>query len=234
MAHRRLMDKGAPGTSSLRDGVGHAASGDPVRAVPSWGFLSSAAAPVLVVGGWTIAAALQPGHFDPVTQTISALAANGATDRWVMTLALLALGVCHVTTGLALRPAALPGRLLLMAGGVATIVVAANPLPAAGGGSLPHGLAAGAGFVALATWPAGGWRRGRSMPGSLRPAVAAAAVTTLAVLLAWFAIELWTGGSQVGLSERAVAGAEAIWPLTVVLTVCWQLSWWRTARGPDA
>jgi Protein of unknown function (DUF998) len=186
--------------------------------VPWWGVLSSAAAPVLMIGGWTLAAALQPGHFDPVTQTISALAAHGAADSWVMTLALASLGLCHVTTGLALRPAALSARLLLMAGGVATMVVAANPLPAAGGGSLPHGLAAGAGFVALAAWPAGGWQRGGEVPGSVRPAaVSAGAALALLGLLGWFAVELWTGGGQIGLSERVLAGAQALCPLAVVL-----------------
>lgn len=198
------------------------AYGDAVRGVPWWGVLSSAAAPVLVVGGWTVAAALQPGHFNPVTQTISSLAARGATDSWVMTVALIALGVCHITTGLALRPAARPGRLLLMAGGIATIVVAENPLPAGGGGSLPHGLAAGAGFVALAIWPACGWRRDRSVPGSLRPAVGVSVAIILFGLLGWFAVEIWTGGGQVGLSERVVAGAQALWPLAVVLVARWQ------------
>jgi hypothetical protein len=135
-----------------------------------------------------------------------------------MTLALAALGLCHVTTGLALRPAARPARLLLMAGGVATMVVAANPLPAAGGGSLPHGLAAGAGFVALAVWPAGGWQRGREVPGGVRPdAASAGAALALLGLLGWFAVELWAGGGQIGLSERVVAGAQAMCPLAVVL-----------------
>ncbi len=53
--------------------------------VPWWGVVSSAAAPVLMAGGWTVAASLQP-RFDPVAGTVSALAAQGAADRWVMTL----------------------------------------------------------------------------------------------------------------------------------------------------
>jgi uncharacterized protein DUF998 len=216
----------------------------PWSGAPWWGVLSSATAPVLLIGGWTIAAGLQPGHFDPVTGTISALAAHGAADRWVMTLALAALGVCYAVTGLALRPAARPGRLLLMAGGVATVVVAANPLPAGGGSSLPHGLAAGVAFVALAIWPAAAWRRPSPVPADpapsspvssspvsaspvpavLRPTVAVGAVLVLAGLLTWFAVELWGGGGQVGLSERVLAGAESIWPLVVVLVARWQLS----------
>src|SRR5947199_8148923 len=108
-----------------------------MRGVPWWGVLSSAVAPVLLIGGWTVAAGLQPESFDPVSETISALAAQNAADRWVMTLALGAVGASYVLTGLALRPAAWPGRLVLMAGGVATVLVAANPEPA-GSGSVPH------------------------------------------------------------------------------------------------
>src|SRR6202142_4643811 len=88
-----------------------------VRSVPWWGLVSSAAAPVLLGGGWTLAAGLQPGSFDAVAGTISSLAAQGAADRWVMTLALAGTGACHVVTGLALRPAALAGRLVPVAGG---------------------------------------------------------------------------------------------------------------------
>lgn len=53
-----------------------------LRAVPWPGVVSSAASPVLLIGGWTLAAALQPPSFNPVTDTVSALAAIGATDRW--------------------------------------------------------------------------------------------------------------------------------------------------------
>jgi hypothetical protein len=63
--------------------------------------LSAVVAPVLLIGGWTVAAGLQPGSFNPVAGTISALAARDAADRWVMTLALGAVGACYVLTGLA-------------------------------------------------------------------------------------------------------------------------------------
>jgi hypothetical protein len=51
----------------------------------------------------------------------------------------------------------------------------------------------------------------------LRPAVSAAAAGVLLGLLVWFAAELIAGGRQVGLAERALAGAQAVWPLAVVL-----------------
>ena len=189
-----------------------------VRGVPWWGLASSAVAPVLLIGGWTVAARLQPGSFNAVTGTISALAAEGATDRWLMTLALAGTGTCHVLTGLALRPASPAGRLILMTGGVATVLVAANPQPAGGGGSLPHTVWAAIGFIALAVWPLAAWKRGPWVPAGLRPGVSAGAAGVLCGLLVWFGAELIGGGRQVGLAERVLAGAQAVWPLAVVLS----------------
>ena len=198
--------------------MGRRVYGGRVRGVPWWGVLSAAGAPVLLVGGWTVAAALQPGSFSQVTGTISALAAYGAADRWVMTAALAGAGACYVVTALALRPAAAPGRLLLTAGGVATVLVAANPETAGRGGSLPHTLWAAAGFIALAAWPLLSRRRGPSAAALLRPAACAAASTVLFALLVWFGVELSAGGGLTGLAERMLAGAQALWPLAVILT----------------
>jgi Protein of unknown function (DUF998) len=187
-----------------------------VRSVPWWGVVSSAAAPVLMVSGWTVAAGLQPHSFDPVAQTVSALAEPGAADRWVMTLTFLVVGACYFVTGLALRPARAPGRLILMAGAVAGLLVAASPEQPGIRFPLPHMIWAVAGCAALVAWPAGSWRRGPSIPWGLRPAVSASAVAVLLVLLAWFAAELITGGGQAGLAERIFGAAQALWPLAVV------------------
>ena len=59
------------------------------------------------------------------------------------------------------------------------------------------------------------------MPGGLRPAVSAVAAGALLGLLVWFAVELVTRGGQVGLAERVLTEAQAVWPLAVVLT-CWR------------
>ncbi|MGH3123894.1 MAG: DUF998 domain-containing protein [Streptosporangiaceae bacterium] len=187
-----------------------------VRGVSWWGVISSAAAPVLLIGGWTVAAGLQPRSFNPVADTISALAAEDATDRWVMTFALLGLGACYITTALALRPAAAPGRLILTIGGAATILVAANPEPA-GSGSLPHTAWAATAFIAMAAWPAASLGRGPSVPYGLRSAVCVSATAMMLGLLVWFYAELRTGGRHLGLAERVLAGVEAAWPLAVIL-----------------
>jgi len=195
--------------------------------VPWWGVVSSAAAPLMLVSGWTIATRLQPPSFDPVTDTVSALAALDAADRWVMTLTFLLVGCCDVITGLALRPAGAVGRLILVAGSAAGMLVAVNPQPP-GGGSLPHATWASVGFVALAAWPGGAWRRGPSVPWALRPAVCAGAVAVLLALLAWFGAELVTGAGQAGLAELVLGVAQAVWPLMVVLSCCRPV---RTAAG---
>ena len=191
-----------------------------MRDVPWWGVLSSVAAPVLLVGGWTVAAGLQP-RFDPVADTVSALAAQGATDRWVMTLTFVVVGICYIVTALALRPARAAGRLILIAGVLAGMLVAANPERVGDAYPIGHIIAASAGLAGLVTWPAGAWRRGPAVPWGLRPAVAATAVVVLLVLVAWFGAELILGIGQVGLAERIAGVAQAIWPLAVVLSCRW-------------
>lgn len=188
-----------------------------MRSVPWWGVLSSAAAPVLLVGGWTVAASRQPPGFDSTVETISVLAALRATDRGVMTAALAGLGVCHAVTAMALRPAATPGRVLMAVGGVATVLVAAFPLPDGEGSSRAHVLAAGTAFLLLAGWPAFAGRNGPGVPWGLRRRVSVIAAGVLTALLALFVVSLGSH-TLLGLTERLVAGSQALWPLAVVLS----------------
>jgi hypothetical membrane protein len=198
--------------------TGHDAAG-----VPWWGVASAVAAPVLLIGGWTLAAALQENGFDQVAGTISALAALDADHRWVMTAGIAGTGVAHVVTALALRHATTAGRVWHALGGAATTAVAFFPLPAgeSEGGAPLHALTAAAAFGLLGTWPlvervARGRRTPRGLPAGLRTPAAAGASVLLLGTLAWFATEL--GGDRVGLAERVAAACQAGWPLVVVLT----------------
>ena len=192
-----------------------------MRRVPWWAVVSSLAAPVLLIGGWTVAAAVQPLTFDAVVRTISELAARDTPHRWLMTSALVGVGLSHLATACALRPAATAGRLVHGLGGLATLLVAAFPLPAGGRTSSAHTAAAAVAFVSLAVWPAFAWRRqrvpGRTVAVFLRPRVSTAA-TWRWLTLAWFFAELLVSGQRVGLAERVAAGAQAVWPLAVVLS----------------
>jgi hypothetical membrane protein len=182
--------------------------------IPRWAVASAVAAPVLLIGGWTIAETRQPAGYNAVRDTISALAARGATDRWVMTSALAGLGICYVVTACGLGRARPPGRALLVAGGMATVLVAAFPQPVRGN-SVAHTVAATAAFVSLAVWPVFGTPRG-SDSGLLGVLPSVAATASLLALIAWFAAEIH--GGQRGLAERCAAGSESLWPLAVVLT----------------
>ena len=187
-----------------------------MRSVPWWGVGSSAAAPVLMVAGWSVAAWLQPRPVNPVAETVSALAAVGAADRWVMSLTFVVVGVCFFVTGLALRPAGALGRLMLMAGAVAGMLVAVNPEHPGIRFPVAHMICAAVGCIGVVAWPAGAWRRGSSVPWALRPGVSAIAAAVLMTLVAWFGVELITGGGLAGLAERIFGAAQALWPLAVV------------------
>ncbi|KUM69886.1 DUF998 domain-containing protein [Streptomyces curacoi] len=185
-----------------------------MRLVPGWALLSSGCAPVALIGGWTFAASLEGPAYDPATQTISVLAAYGAAGFWVMTAALAALGVCHVLTALGLRPAALPGRAALGAGGVAALVVALIPPPSSGG-SLRHGSVAAVAFVLLAVWPVLAADRRGAAPWGLRPVPSLTATALMVVGAAWFMIEMHQGGAA-GVAERLVTALQSLWPFVVV------------------
>jgi hypothetical membrane protein len=187
-----------------------------VPRVPWWGVATSVSAPVLLVAGWTIAARLQPAPFDPVSQTVSDLMEVGATDRWLMSGALLVVGVCYIATGAALRPAGAAGRLILIAGAVTGMMVAFFPLHP--GISVWHGVWSVLGFAGLAAWPLGAWRHGASAPWALRRPACLAAVAVQLALLAWFVAEVVLAGEWTGLVERLVGLAQALIPLIAVLS----------------
>lgn len=197
-----MWDKPAPGCDRNQSRYQRCGT---LGGVHRWALASAVLAPVALIGGWIWAGSVQPPGYDPLRDTISALAADGATDRWIMTIGLAMLGVCHLVTAAGLADAGRVSRALLAVGGAATIGVAALPQPSAG-----HVPAATLGFLALAVWPAVSrlpWRR------SARGAAAA-----LVAMLVWLAFELH-GGDLLGLSERILAGAEALCPLAFAVAV---------------
>ncbi|MDT7743577.1 MAG: hypothetical protein QOE59_2655, partial [Actinomycetota bacterium] len=87
---------------------------------------------VLVVGGLIAAAAQPPGSYDPVGQTVSTLAGRGATDRWIMTAVLAAMGVIYLFVAVAVREVSRTARLVIGVGAVAVIVAALAAQPVHG------------------------------------------------------------------------------------------------------
>ena len=182
--------------------------------IPWWALLSSGAAPILLIGGWTAASALQPTGFDPLSHTISALAADGATDRWLMTSAFAGIGVCYFVTACGLTCIRRAGRATLLLGGACSIAVAVFPEPGDGGTTPQHVVATGIGFTTLAAWPCLAVEGGPCTPWPLRPATSAAFTGLVLASAAWFLVELH-GHGEAGIAERVVTGLQALWPATV-------------------
>lgn len=185
------------------------------RAVPGWALASAVLAPVGMIGGWTLAAAQQQS-FDPVRETISALAAAPSTAPWTMTAGLALTGVSHCVTAAGLASARPAGRAVLALAGVATAGVAAFPVDRS---PQAHGLTAAVAFAALTAWPA--LASHADVDGALSRRVGLTATAALAVALVWFGIELQQlapdAGAATGLAERVLAGAQSLWPLAVVV-----------------
>ncbi|MFI1097560.1 DUF998 domain-containing protein [Streptomyces sp. NPDC020917] len=187
-----------------------------------WAVLSSACAPLVLIGGSTTAAAMQGAAYNPVRQTISVLASDGDTGYWALSTTLIALGLCHMTTACGLRAAAPAGRLALGAGGVAAIVLVLFPAPKSGG-SFAHGSVVAVGFSLLALWPvlacarAPGAPLGTNTPWGLRTVPSLTASALMVAGAAWFLVELQLRGAA-GIAERVLTAGQALWPVVVVVS----------------
>ena len=117
----------------------------------AWGGAFGAAA---FIGAWVIGGAITSREYSPVEDTISQLAAVGASTRPLMTAGMITFGIAVPTYACALRRA-LPGRSWIAAAttGISTLGVAAAPLDHSSLVDGLHASAAGIGYVTLAAVP---------------------------------------------------------------------------------
>ena len=198
----------------------------PVRAegtVPWWAVFSAGLAPVLLIGAWLTADAVQPASYSPIRQTISVLAGDAGTDRWIMTATLFLVGSSYLVTAAGLAGVRAPARTLLAVSGLSTIGIAASPEPASG--PTPQHLAwTVLSAVTIAAWPALAARRLPPRPLVLSGYSSAAVTVVSAALLGWLFIEA-QGGGALGLAERLTTSAQACWPFVVALALRRGTSW---------
>jgi len=188
----------------------------PARSGASVARLAAAAtvlAPLAMIGAWAVAEALQPPSYSPLESSISGLAALGATDRWIVTSALLLVGACYFVIAACLPGLRVPARIMLLIAGASSIGIADSPQPLHG--SSPQHLAwTCLGAVAIAIWPAFTASRAPLAPLILRARSAAAVTAVFVVLLAWLIVET-QHGTALGLTERLVTGVQLTWPFFV-------------------
>jgi hypothetical protein len=188
------------------------------RTVPRWVVGTALLEPVVLVGGWLMAGALQPASYSPVRETISVLAGHSGTDRWVMTAALALVGGCQIATGAGLAGARTPARILLILAGLATLGIAATPEPATGPTSR-HLAFAVSSIVTTAFWPVFVARRAPVRPWILSVCGCATVTVIFAGLSGWLLLVARDGGADLGLVERLTSAVLGLFPLVVVLAL---------------
>jgi len=190
-------------------------------------------APVVLVGGWLAAGALQPASYSPMRQTMSVLAGHAGASPWVMTAALLVVGSCQIATGAGLAGVRVPARILLILTGLSTLGIAASPEPASGP-TPRHLVFAVSCAVTTAVWPAlvAGRAPGRSR---ILSAGSCATVTlAFAGLSCWLLIAARYGAGNLGLAERLTSAVQGLFPLVVALALRQNVPRLRQAAGSTA
>ncbi len=192
----------------------------PVRSSPAvhrWAIISAALAPVLLTGGYLVSGALQPASYSPVRKTISVMAGQAGTDRWVMTGGLFLTAACYLVTAAGLTGIRASARALLVVAGLAGIGIAVSPEPATG--ATPRHLAwTVLGAVTTAVWPAFAARRASPRPLILTGCGSAAVTAVFFALLGWLFIET-RDGSVLGLAERLTSSIQTCWPFIIAVTL---------------
>jgi hypothetical membrane protein len=192
----------------------------PVRSSPAahqWAIISAGLAPILLTGGYLVAGALQPASYSPVRTTISAMAGQAGTDRWIMTGGIVLTGGCYLVTAAGLTGVRASARALLIVAGLAGIGIAASPEPARG--ATPQHLAwTTLGAVTIAVWPAFAAPRASPRPLILSSYGSAAVTAVFVALLGWLLAET-RDGSVLGLAERLTSSIQTCWPFITAVAL---------------
>ena len=192
----------------------------PVRSRPAahpWAIISAGLAPILLTGAYLMAGILQPASYSPVRDTISVMAGQAGTDRWVMTGGIFLTGGCYLVTTAGLTGVRASARALLAVAGLADLGIAASPEPASG--ATPRHLAwTVLGAVTITVWPAFAARRASPRPLILSVHGSAAVTAVYVAQLGWLLAET-RGGSVLGLAERLTTSIQTCWPFIIAVAL---------------
>lgn len=176
--------------------------------------------PIQSVLGWLIAGSLWSGY-DPIRKTISDLAADDSPVQWIQSSFFLIGGTLSLLAAIFARSLAMPGRVIIFLGGLATYGFTYFTTPSQDGHSDMHRYFAIASFVLFSAWPIFSMRLNKQYPWVLRPAGAIIATIGFTIISLWF-LSTWTNpdANNVGLVERVIATSQTTY-LSVVIWICW-------------
>lgn len=180
--------------------------------------LAAVLGPIQNVSGWAIAGALWPGY-DPVTKTISDLAADDSPVKWVQSSFFLLGTALTFVVAFYVRAIATPGRIVIGLAGVASLGLTIFSTPSQDGYSIPHRVFASCAFLLFSIWPLFGMRFDRSYHWTLRPPGAILATAVIGIATIWFLLT-WLEPEQslVGVSERLIVFLQTAWMSVVILS----------------
>lgn len=176
--------------------------------------------PIQSVLGWVIAGSLWPGY-DPIRKTISDLAADDSPVQWIQSSFFILGGTLSLLAAVYARSLAMPGRVIIFLGGLATYGFTYFTTPSQDGHSDMHRYFAIISFVLFSAWPLFSMRTSKSYPWVLRPVGAIVATLGFTVISLWF-LSTWTNpeSTNVGLVERIIATAQTTY-LSAVIWIAW-------------
>ena len=176
--------------------------------------------PIQSVLGWLIAGSLWPGY-DPIRKTISDLAADDSPVQALQSSFFILGGTLSLIAAVYARSLAMPGRVIIFAGGLATYGFTYFTTPSQDGSSEMHRVFAIISFVLFSAWPLFSMRTSKEYPWVLRPMGAVVATLGFTVISLWF-LSTWTNpdATNVGLVERIIATAQTTY-LSAVIWICW-------------
>jgi len=188
--------------------------------VGSLALIAAVVGPIQVVLGSAIAGSLWPGY-DPIVRTISDLAADDSPVQWIMSSFFVLGGTMSIFVAVSAKVLAMPGRIAILLGGIATYGLTYFTTPSQTGYSTPHRVFAIISFILFSAWPLLAMRFKKENPPVIRPAASILATAIFTVISLWF-LSTWTNPSatNVGLVERIIAVSQS-WYLASVIWICW-------------
>ena len=181
-------------------------------------FVAAIIGPIQSVSGWLIAGSLWVGY-DPISKTISDLAAPESPVNAIMSSFFVLGGVLTLIASVYARTLAMPGRVALFLSALCTFGLTIFPTPLVGY-SIMHRVFAISSFVLSAGWPLFAMRKRKDAPWIIRPLASITATALQAALALWF-LSTWTdpNATDVGLWERVVAVSQSLYISIVVIVI---------------